>query len=248
MNAERTKRAQNANEKRQSSSVAAETGRSAAFTSQGSLVQVQYRPPLQINDLAEENTGDTGADVPNRLELLPLLSKKVLDRFWAKVARGDPRECWIWLGSKKASKDAYGRFKIKSYVTVTASRLTYAIAYGEEPGELSVLHSCDNPPCCNPAHLFLGTVKDNSQDMVRKGRARNGIRKGSSNGANKLTAKQVYAIWRCIRRGQNNTEIGRRFGVHHSTVSVIRRGKIWTHITGRLRLPPLLSIQGAGHG
>lgn len=237
MNAERTKAAQNASEKRENLPNAVEKTGSAAFTSQGSLVQVQYRPPFKINDLADENTGEAGTSVP-RKALLPLLDGSVLDRFWAKIARGDPRECWPWIASKKNSRDNYGHFKIRSYETVTASRLAYAIAYGEEPGELCVLHSCDNPSCCNPAHLFLGTVKDNSEDMVRKGRARNGFRKGSSNGANKLTARAVYAIWRCIRRGQNNTEIGRRFGVHHSTISVIRRGKFWKHVTDRLS-PPL---------
>lgn len=221
------------NEKRQDLLAAGEQPGSPAFTSQGSGVRVTYRPPFKNKHLAEENTGEAGTSVPTRA-LLPLLTGTVLNRFWAKVRRGDPRECWPWLGSKKASKDAYGRFKIKSYVTVTASRLAYAIAYGEEPGDLSVLHSCDNPPCCNPAHLFLGTVKDNSQDMVRKGRANNGYRKGSSNGANKLTARQVYDVWRCIRRGMNNCEIGRRFGVHHSTISVIRRGKFWKHVTERL--------------
>lgn len=245
MNTERTKPGKNANEKRETASNAPGIGVSAAFTSQGSLVQVQYRPPFGINDLADENTGDREPNVP-RLELLPLLTGTVLDRFWAKVARGDPRECWPWLATKKNTQDCYGRFKIKSYVTVTASRLAYAIAYGEEPGELSVLHTCDNPACCNPAHLFLGTTRDNSLDMVRKGRARNGFRKGSSNGANKLTARQVYDVWRCIRRGQNNTEIGRRFGVHHSTISVIRLGKFWKHITGRLPRPVLSSFGGGG--
>lgn len=233
MNAERTKAAQNAGEKLETSRNAQGNTVSGAFTSQGSLVQVQYRPPFKNKGLARKHTGDTGASVPKRA-LLPLLDNAVLERFWAKIDRGDPRQCWLWKASKKNSRDCYGHFKIKSYVTVTASRLAYAIAYGEEPAELCVLHSCDNPACCNPAHLFLGTVKDNSQDMVRKGRARNGYRKGSSNGANKLDAKTVCAIWRCIRRGQNNTEIGRRFGVHHSTISVIRLGKFWKHITERL--------------
>jgi len=165
------------------------------------------------------------------------LDAKTADRFWRKVARADPRACWLWTASKKTTRDCYGRFKIASYVTVTASRVAYALGHGEEPGRMLVCHHCDNPACCNPSHLYLGTVKDNSRDMVKRGRARNGMRKGSSNGANKLTARAVYDIWRCIRRGQNNTQIGKRFGVHHSTVSVIRLGKFWTHITSRLPAP-----------
>ena len=224
---------------------APKTATGTAFTSQGSLVQVQYRPPSNFNNLVSEsltrNTGDGGASAPQRRPLLPVLDGKTAERFWSKVARGAPNECWPWLGSKKKSRDSYGHFKIRSYWTVTASRVAYAIGYGEEPGESSILHHCDNPPCCNPAHLYPGTTKDNSEDMVKRGRARNGMRKGSSNGANKLTARAVYDIWRCIRRGQNNCQIGRRFGVHHSTISVIRLGKFWTHITSRLPAPGVVT-------
>jgi hypothetical protein len=216
---------------------APEAAASPAFTSQGSGVQTTHRPPLFSKEKSRpdppSDTAPTGTSVPRR-QLLPLLTAKIVTRFWQKVDRGDPRKCWVWLGTKKKGRGAYGHFKILSYTTVTASRLAYAIAYGEEPGELMVLHNCDNPECCNPSHLYLGTGKDNSRDMLERGRASNGYRKGSSNGANKLTARDVYTVIRCIRRGQNNVQIGKRFGVNHGTISAIRLGKSWGHLVGRL--------------
>lgn len=232
-------------------------GGSPVFTSQGAVDTELGSNPRNIKSLAQCDTGCLGTNVPvegcssaverfvhieevggstppSPTVLLPLLTPAVISRFWSKVSRGDPRTCWEWTASKKNSRDCYGHFKIASYKTVTASRVAYAIAYGEEPGRLSVLHTCDNPACCNPAHLYLGTTKDNTRDMVSRGRARNGFRKGSSNGANKLDARAVYIITRCIRRGLTNTEIAARFGVHHSTISLIRRGKKWTHLLERL--------------
>lgn len=89
-------------------------------------------------------------------------------RFWASVDQAG--DCWVWTGA--TDKDGYGRFNahIEGRRCSRASRFAYWLATGINPGELWVLHRCDNPPCVRPDHLFLGTAADNNADMVAKGR------------------------------------------------------------------------------
>ncbi len=103
----------------------------------------------------------------------PLKGKRrfpsMLDRFWEKVEIMGSRECWPWLSA--VNQDGYGLFRTKSYGPMTgAHRIMWMLVNGEIPIGLSVLHHCDNPPCVNPDHLFLGTQQDNIQDMMDKGR------------------------------------------------------------------------------
>lgn len=100
--------------------------------------------------------------------------------FWGKVARGDG--CWLWCGERNSS--GYGRAYVLGNEKRLAHRCAYAIEHGEVPAGMVVMHTCDNPACVNPAHLQLGTVADNIQDKMAKGRQRLGSR---------LTAK---ACWR----------------------------------------------------
>jgi hypothetical protein len=91
------------------------------------------------------------------------------DRFWSKVDKRGPDECWEWRGHR--SHDGYGRVKIKGKI-FTASRAVLFLTRGEPiPPGTYACHSCDNPPCCNPAHLWLGTNRDNQLDARRKGRS-----------------------------------------------------------------------------
>jgi len=95
------------------------------------------------------------------------------ERFWNRVdVREDKNSCWEWLGPKQFNR---GRVRIGSQVDDTRKlilphRIAYELTYGPIPKGLFVCHHCDNPPCCNPIHLFLGTQRDNMQDAVRKGR------------------------------------------------------------------------------
>lgn len=92
----------------------------------------------------------------------------IKDRFWAKVVAADDG-CWIWIAS---TKNGYGCLKEdgKHGKSLYSHRLSYAWSKGKIPDGMQVMHSCDNRLCVNPAHLSLGTNKDNSDDMMRKGR------------------------------------------------------------------------------
>ena len=99
------------------------------------------------------------------------LSQKDADRFWEKVAIGGSDECWLWTA---ATQRGYGAFRLSKQgiarSMVSAHRVAYALANRELDPTLHVLHSCDEPLCCNPAHLSAGTRADNMTDAARKGR------------------------------------------------------------------------------
>lgn len=139
--------------------------------------------------------------------------------FWARLDRATG--CWTWPGWR--DQDGYGRlnFDGRRYY---AHRLAWALAVGTVPHGMFVLHRCDNPPCCNPGHLFLGTHRDNMADQVAKKRSLFGER----NPRAKLTAAQVDEIRALLaERRLSQREIGIRFGVTQSAVSLIALGKKW---------------------
>jgi len=97
-----------------------------------------------------------------------LTKENILDHVEIDHASG----CWVWKFSRNNKN--YGRKKTKQRNSTLAHRLSYEIFKGRIPEGLIVCHKCDNPPCCNPDHLFVGTFKDNSQDCIAKGRNRAG--------------------------------------------------------------------------
>jgi len=172
--------------------------------------------------------------------ILPHLEGRIgelrIMRFWSKVDIRGPDECWEWQGSK--NPNSYGKFKIASYTLVTASRMALICDKRIEPVGLHVLHHCDNPPCCNPHHLYFGTPAQNMADKLRRGRAHSGDQSGANNGAAKLTEAQVELIVGRLKDGWTNTRIASDLPVTHSMVSLIRLGKMWRDTTRRLGWTP----------
>jgi hypothetical protein len=98
------------------------------------------------------------------------------ERFWGKVAIGEKDECWPWQGTRQRAGHGIVKLKLpgRGWWVMTGSRAAWVLTSGAVPRGLYVCHKCDNPFCCNPNHLFLGTPKDNAQDMVAKGRSTKG--------------------------------------------------------------------------
>jgi hypothetical protein len=151
------------------------------------------------------------------------------DRFWAKVDQSaGPNGCWPWTAAR--TEKGYGRFFPKHGVGSRAHRMAYELTCGSVPPGRMVLHTCDNPPCCNPAHLYVGDALANTADMVAKCRHENGIQAGSRNPRAILTEPKVCEVWRRIRAGETNKSIAADFKVHHSTISAVRRKKTWDYL------------------
>jgi hypothetical protein len=139
------------------------------------------------------------------------------DRFWEKVDRSG--QCWVWTSA--TDRAGYGLLGGRAPMR-QAHRLSYLLAYGD-PGDYHVCHTCDNPPCVRPEHLFLGDDAANLGDMATKGRSA----WGGSNSRAKLTAPQVHQIRELLAAGVLQREIAQQFDVSRPTVSDIKRGRSW---------------------
>lgn len=128
--------------------------------------------------------------------------------------------CRLWLS---ATDSGYGVFSYKNR-KVYAHRAAYELAHGPIPDGLHVCHRCDNPPCCNPDHMFLGTHLENVADMRRKGRAARGERQTNS----KITRRDVLRILADVRRP---SVIAAEYGISRNHVNAIKAGRVWKHIT-----------------
>lgn len=146
-------------------------------------------------------------------------------RFLGKVKKTE-NGCWEWMAYKE--RRGYGKFVAKG--ETLAHRFSYLIHKGEIPKEMLVCHSCDNPSCVNPEHLWLGTAMDNTKDCISKGRDRHVIVRGEKNGLSKLTEKDVIKIKKLaiLRYGQK--EIANLFKCDQTNIHYILSGKTWKHV------------------
>lgn len=146
--------------------------------------------------------------------------KTLAERFWEKVDIRGPDECWPWKAS--LSHRGYGRIGVGSTFIAQAHRIAWELTNGS-PGELHVLHCCDNRPCCNPAHLFLGTQADNSADMAKKGRSTHGVR----NPMAKLGVGTVCLIRALFKIGYSRRQISEGLKLPGRNVRRIIQGDRW---------------------
>lgn len=142
-----------------------------------------------------------------------------IERFYERRPVGEPGACWPWRGT--LNQKGYGHLGIGKRV-VLAHRLAYYLATGEQPP--NVRHDCDNPPCCNPAHLRGGTSAQNQHDKRERGRAARGIANG---GGGKLSEDDVHGIRALLVEGVPKSEIGARFGVTRTMIGRIEKGQAW---------------------
>lgn len=143
------------------------------------------------------------------------------DRFWAKVDRRDPDECWLFKGA--ISSSGYGSIKVggRRGRTILAHRLAYELTHGPLPqidlegNRVLVCHRCDTPRCCNPAHLRAGTQADNLAEMAVRRRSR-----AILSGADAATIREWYpAGWRQV-------DLAAAFGVSRRVIGRILRGEV----------------------
>lgn len=147
-------------------------------------------------------------------------SPELVKRFWSKVLVTELRECWNWQAYK--TPRGYGQFSPTHDKPERANRFCWTICCGPIPAGYYVLHSCDNPSCVNPAHLFLGTPQDNMDDMRRKGRAR--PRHGESHPCAKLSSADVHFIRTAPRYWGFVRDVCKRFGVKKGCIGRITKG------------------------
>ncbi len=160
---------------------------------------------------------------------MPKFTRRHVDRFWSRVAQDAPTECWEW--QSYSYNNGYGCFKAfcKGWL---AHRVAYYFHYNEDPGDLCVCHTCDNPICCNPKHLWLGTPRENNQDKLDKGRqSTKATVIGSQHPRAKLTDAKVRKIRKLYATGRYTLEqLGVKYGVSFVTIHHIAQRKTWTHI------------------
>lgn len=133
--------------------------------------------------------------------------------------------CWEWLGPRQASGHGYWT---KNGLRDKAHRWSYRLHFGEPPPGKFICHTCDNPSCVNPGHLYAGTHLENMRDMRERGRAARPI--GEKHPGARLTESDVAAIRSLHGAGETQRSLAKRFGVAPSTISMAVRGANWGHV------------------
>lgn len=148
---------------------------------------------------------------------------KYIERFWRNVKKTEG--CWLWRAT--ADKNWYGEIMVHGRKR-GAHCVSYELAYGPIPEGLLVRHTCDNPPCVRPDHLEVGTVKDNTRDMIKRGRKP--IFRGEQAGISKLTEHLVREIRSRHARGEKQNGLAKAYNVHTTTIFNIVHRRTWTHV------------------
>lgn len=149
------------------------------------------------------------------------MDEGIKEKFESYFIVGSKTKCWNWTG--RLTGWGYGHlwYKRKSHI---ASRVAYELHYKEKPGKKLVCHTCDNPICVNPHHLFLGTEQDNRRDMYAKGRG------GNIYTPQKLNEPNVQKIHQYLATGMTTIMIADKFNISPNHVSSIKHGHRWAHV------------------
>lgn len=173
--------------------------------------------------------------------------KDIKDRFNKNIIFSDnPDDCWIWKGARNSF--GYGRFGVPGNSGIYAHRFSYEMHKGKIENKLFVCHSCDNPSCVNPKHLWLGTAKDNIHDMINKNRNASGYKEGkngkkiknkfpfrmqfhgSSHPCSKLNEEIVKEIKIKLLKGIRGSVLAREYDISEQVINTIKHGKSWKHV------------------
>lgn len=141
-----------------------------------------------------------------------------------RVTVDEHTQCWNWNGSVNVW--GYGRTQTQLTAERAAHRISWVLHNGAIPDGANVLHSCDNPRCCNPSHLRIGTQADNVRDMVNRGRLR--VVRGSESGTSKLTEESVSEIRKSST--VSISDLARRYGVSRRAIRFVITRKTWRHV------------------
>jgi len=164
------------------------------------------------------------------------------DRFWTKVDKTHPSGCWVWTANR--NNKGYGLFRPGGTAPKElAHRLSYADAFGPIPQGGLILHSCDNRLCVNPAHLRVGTFKDNVADMDERGRRVSNARRGAANPNTKMTERQIINIRRDYVAGVPIKTILTRYRITKAAMNDYVSGKSWRHILGKPGCPGIKALK-----
>lgn len=167
----------------------------------------------------------TSSAAARRIEIV--VTPSLLRRFRDKVKTGSDDSCWEWTGCRGSGN--YGRINVGGTEVALSSRVSWVVHNGTIPDGLCVLHKCDNPPCVNPHHLFLGTMDDNTKDMFSKGRAARSV--GECSGNSKMSTELVLEIRRKFATEHiRKSELARMFCVAGPTISQIVNRVTWRHV------------------
>jgi hypothetical protein len=159
---------------------------------------------------------------------LSLRDEKSLRLLLAKLdVSGGESACWPYMGSRRNGYGRIGRFIDGRTVYLEAHREMYRLVCGPTD-DFDVLHTCDNPPCCNPRHLFRGTHGDNMRDREQKDR--HNAPHGSGHAESKLTEDKVRIIRADHARGSTYAALARQFGVSDVTIGRIVKREAWQHV------------------
>ncbi len=154
------------------------------------------------------------------------------ERFLAFVEKTD--SCWMWTGARNSRRGGYGMFNLARKVT-QASRAASLLFVGDIPAGSFVCHSCDNPPCVNPDHLWIGDAQKNASDMVKKGRyTKRTLPCGEKHHKTKISAEDAAYI---KSSKEHRRVLCKRFGVSIGTISKIRMGRTWASTLGKSPRP-----------